>query len=141
MQLDDGRVLTSFISSLLKSEPLRIFGDGEQTRSFCYIDDLLDGLQLVYSSSLKGTAINIGNDQEISINKLADIFEETCGRDFERVYERRMDHEPMNRCPDLSLIRNTLGYEPKTSIRDGLARMIEFYRRSYGDNGRHPNPE
>ena len=141
MQLDDGRVMTSFISSLLKSEPLRIFGDGEQTRSFCYIDDLLDGLELVFSSSLKGKAINIGNDFEISINELADIFEEICGRNFERIYEKRMDHEPMNRCPDLSLIRNTLGYRPKTSIRDGLTHMIEFYRRFDGSHGSYPDSE
>ena len=141
MQLDDGRVMTSFISSLLKSEPLRIFGDGEQTRSFCYIDDLLDGLELVFSSSLKGKAINIGNDFEISINKLADIFEEICGRSFERIYEKRMDHEPMNRCPDLSLIRNTLGYRPRMNIRDGLIRMVEFYRRFDGSHSSHPNTE
>ena len=127
MQIDDGRVMTSFISSYLRSEPLRINGSGNQTRAFCYIDDLLDGLCALAHSGYRGIAVNLGNPKETSVLELAELFEEICGRKFDRVHEPAMEHEPVNRCPDISFAKKNLDFSPKIDLRTGIERTIRYF--------------
>lgn len=129
MQEDDGRVVSNFIIQALKNEPLTIYGDGKQTRSFCYVDDLVDGLCLfMFGDSLKGEVINIGNPNEKTILEFATIVKELTQTKSEIVYEQLPGDDPKKRKPDITKAKNLLHWEPKISLEEGLQRTIEYFK-------------
>ena len=133
MRLDDGRVVPNLIQQALRSEPLTIYGDGLQTRSFCFVDDLVDG---VYRLLLSGEhlPINIGTPTETSIIEFAGMINHlignTVGVDYQP--ENRLGDDPQMRCPDISRARTLLGWEPKVSLEAGLLRTIAYFKEKLG---------
>ncbi len=126
MQPDDGRVVSNFIVQALGSADITIYGTGEQTRSFCYVDDTVDGLVRLMTSGQTGP-INIGNPVEMTMRELADVVVELTGSRSRIVYRPLPADDPRQRRPDISLARAALGWEPKTDLRDGLARTIAYF--------------
>ncbi len=124
----DGRVVSNFIYQALRGDPMTIYGDGRQTRSFCYVDDEVDGLLRLLHSDLAGRPCNIGNPNDFTILELAEVVAELTGRDLEVVAEDKPIDDPNQRKPDISLAREHLGWAPTTELRDGLMAMIEWYR-------------
>ncbi len=127
MSLQDGRVVTSFTESYLNGTPLCINGDGNQTRSFCYVDDLIGGLVSYMESGISGEAINLGNDSEISINTLSEIFMEVVGKELSVKYNSFVENEPYVRCPDLTKAKALLNYNYTVSLRDGLKNTLFYF--------------
>jgi UDP-glucuronate decarboxylase len=128
MHPQDGRVVSNFIVSALTGEPLTIYGDGSQTRSFCYVDDLVRGMQLLMSSPVDVTGpINIGNPGEFTIRELAEqVLALVPGSRIE--FRPLPQDDPMRRQPDISLARRVLGWEPAVTLAEGLPRTIEYFR-------------
>lgn len=131
MRLKDGRVVTSFIESYLKNEPLHINGNGKQTRSFCYIDDLLNGLVAYMNSSIVGEAINLGNDTEIDINTLASIFIDISNDNMKIEYGPSVDNEPRERRPDLKKAKELLRYNYNVPVKKGLQMTLKYFKDRY----------
>ena len=127
MHINDGRVVSNFIVAALKEEPLEIFGDGEQTRSFCYVSDLIDViLKMMNKDDLIGP-VNIGNPGEFTIRELAEkILKLTGSRSKIQVRQERSD-DPVRRRPDISLAREKLGWEPSVELEEGLGKTIEYF--------------
>jgi dTDP-glucose 4,6-dehydratase len=123
----DGRAVSNFIAQALSGEALTIYGDGSQTRSFCYVDDLIDGILLLMD---KGDAepVNVGNPDERSIIEIARLVLELTGADVGIEHRPLPEDDPKVRCPDISLAREKLGWEPKISLREGLERTIAWFR-------------
>jgi UDP-glucuronate decarboxylase len=129
MRPDDGRVVSNFIVSALKGEPLTVFGDGSQTRSFCFVDDLVDGLLKLMCTPHEVTGpINIGNPNEFTMNELAGLVTEIVGSTAGVEYRPLPTDDPTQRQPDISLARATLGWQPTVELRDGLAATVEYFR-------------
>ncbi len=129
MQPNDGRVIPNFCMSALRGEALTIYGDGSQTRSFCYVDDLIDGIfQLATLPDLSGRIVNIGNPGEFTIRELASIVAELAGTALNVVDRPLPPDDPTRRRPDITLARALLGWEPKVVLRDGLARTLDYFR-------------
>ena len=129
MHINDGRVVSNFIVAALKEEPLEIFGDGEQTRSFCYVSDLIDViLKMMYKDDFIGP-VNIGNPGEFTIRELAEkILKLTGSRSKIQVRQERSD-DPVRRRPDISLAREKLGWEPSVDLEEGLGKTIEYFEK------------
>ena len=129
MHINDGRVVSNFIVAALKEEPLEIFGDGEQTRSFCYVSDLIDViLKMMNKEDLIGP-INIGNPGEFTIRELAEkILKLTGSRSKIQVRQERSD-DPVRRRPDISLAREKLSWEPSIDLEEGLGKTIEYFEK------------
>ena len=129
MHINDGRVVSNFIVAALKEEPLEIFGDGEQTRSFCYVSDLIDViLKMMNKDDLIGP-INIGNPGEFTIRELAEkILKLTGSRSKIQVRQERSD-DPVRRRPDISLAREKLDWEPSIDLEEGLGKTIEYFEK------------
>ena len=129
MHINDGRVVSNFIVAALKEEPLEIFGDGEQTRSFCYVSDLIDViLKMMNKDNLIGP-VNIGNPGEFAIRELAEkILKLTGSRSKIQVRQERSD-DPVRRRPDISLAREKLGWEPSVDLEEGLGKTIEYFEK------------
>ena len=129
MDINDGRVVSNFIVAALKEEPLEIYGDGEQTRSFCYVSDLIDViLKMVNKDDLIGP-VNIGNPGEFTIRELAEkILKLTGSRSKIQVRQERSD-DPVRRRPDISLAREKLGWEPSVGLEEGLGKTIEYFEK------------
>ena len=129
MHINDGRVVSNFIVAALKEEPLEIFGDGEQTRSFCYVSDLIDViLKMMNKDDLIGP-VNIGNPGEFTIRELAEkILKLTGSRSKIQVRQERSD-DPVRRRPDISLAREQLGWEPFVDLEEGLGKTIEYFEK------------
>ena len=128
MDPDDGRVVSNFTMQALRGEPLTIYGEGQQTRSFCYVDDLLEGIVRLVEHPTEHGPINIGNDGEFTMIELATLVREMVGGDVSIVHRPLPVDDPRQRRPDLGLARARLGYEPKVELRTGLARTIEYFR-------------
>lgn len=125
---DDGRVVPAFIKHALTGKPLTIYGDGSQTRSLCYIDDLIDGLQRAMNCPrTSGRVINLGNPDERTVLELASRIIDLCDSDSEILYKTARPDDPVRRCPDISLAQEILGWEPSTSLDSGLRRTIEYF--------------
>ncbi|HEV8419751.1 MAG TPA: UDP-glucuronic acid decarboxylase family protein [Actinomycetota bacterium] len=122
---DDGRAVPSFIAQALTDMPLTVHGDGSQTRSLCYVDDLVEGLWRLLSSDLPGP-INLGNPEEVTINQLAELIRKLSGSSSEIVHIERPVDDPSVRCPDISLARRALGWEPRVSLEEGLKRTVAW---------------
>lgn len=129
MRIDDGRVVTNFIASILRDEPLTVYGAGSQSRTFCYIDDQVEGLFRLINSSEIGP-INIGGTQEITIRALAEKLIELS--ESESAIENRPlpQDDPKRRCPDLTLAQSLLGWSPETSLEDGLKATLDHFRQT-----------
>ena len=125
MRRDDGRAVPTFIQQALAGEPLTVHGDGSQTRSLCYVEDLIEGLTRLIGSEHEGP-VNIGNPSEITITHLAEAVRDAVGCASPIVYVERPVDDPELRCPDISLARRALSWEPTVSLEDGLARTIAW---------------
>ena len=129
MHINDGRVVSNFIVAALKEEPLEIFGDGEQTRSFCYVSDLIDAILKMMNRDDFIGPVNIGNPGEFTIRELAEkILKLTGSRSKIQVRQERSD-DPVRRRPDISLAREKLGWEPSVDLEEGLGKTIEYFEK------------
>ena len=129
MHINDGRVVSNFIVAALKEEPLEIFGDGEQTRSFCYVSDLIDVILKMMNKDDFIGPVNIGNPGEFTIRELAEkILKLTGSRSKIQVRQERSD-DPVRRRPDISLAREKLGWEPSVELEEGLGKTIEYFEK------------
>ena len=129
MHIDDGRVVSNFIVAALKEEPLEIFGDGEQTRSFCYVSDLIDVILKMMNKDDFIGPVNIGNPGEFTIRELAEkILKLTGSHSKIQVRQERSD-DPVRRRPDISLAREKLGWEPSVDLEEGLGKTIEYFEK------------
>jgi len=127
MRIDDGRVIPTFVRQALTGEDLTVYGDGTQTRSFCYISDLIDGLQHLLQADVQ-TPVNIGNPDERSILELAELIIDLTESDSAITHEPLPPQDPQVRKPDISKARSELGWEPAVSLRNGLQESIEYFR-------------
>ncbi|XZF16676.1 UDP-glucuronic acid decarboxylase family protein [Chitinophagaceae bacterium MMS25-I14] len=127
MRLDDGRALPTFMSQALRGEDVTVFGDGSQTRSFCYVDDLVDGIYRLLLSDYH-MPVNIGNPVEISLKQFAEEVVELCGADVKIVYEPLPQDDPKQRQPNITKAKTLLGWEPKVDRAEGLRRTLEYFK-------------
>jgi dTDP-glucose 4,6-dehydratase len=127
MRLNDGRVLPAFIGQALRGEDLTVFGDGSQTRSFCYVDDLVDGIYKLLFSDCPDP-VNIGNPDEISIADFAEEIIKLTGTDQKVIYKDLPKDDPKQRQPDITIARELLGWEPKVSRSEGLRITYEYFK-------------
>ncbi|MDB5029133.1 MAG: nucleoside-diphosphate-sugar epimerase [Candidatus Eremiobacteraeota bacterium] len=129
MQAGDGRVIPNFCVSALRGEPLTVYGDGSQTRSFCYIDDLVDGIvRLATRPNLRGRVVNVGNPDEYTIRQLAAVTARLAGVELRTEDRPLPPDDPTRRRPDITLARELLGWEPTVPLEMGLARTLDFFR-------------
>jgi dTDP-glucose 4,6-dehydratase len=129
MQKDDGRVVSTFINQALEGEPLTIFGDGSQTRSFCYVDDMVEALiKALFTQGTDGQVINLGNPDERKIDEIATIVKDLVGSESEVIHEPLPEDDPLQRKPDISKAKSLLGWEPEVSLEDGLRKTIAYFR-------------
>ena len=136
MHPDDGRVVSNFIVQALTNRDLSIYGDGSQTRSFCFVDDLIEGVRRLMDSPEQVTGpVNIGNPDEITIRELARTVIDLAGSRSGIAHLPAPEDDPARRCPDISLARETLGWEPKVTLADGLVATIEYFDHLLGRPG------
>jgi dTDP-glucose 4,6-dehydratase len=129
MRANDGRVVSNFLVQALEGKPLTVYGDGSQTRSFCYVADQVRGILALLDSDLTGP-VNIGNPAEFSVAELARLVLEVTGSESDIVYEPLPVDDPRQREPDVTLAREQLGWEPVVPLREGLERTADWFRRS-----------
>lgn len=127
MQLNDGRVVPNFIAQALKNQPLSVYGDGSQTRSFCYISDMVSGFVAAMEKGKMGEVYNIGNLDEFKILDFAKLVKETVKSSSEIVFKPLPQDDPKQRRPDISKAKSELGWEPKVRIEEGLKSTIEYF--------------
>lgn len=127
MRLNDGRVLPAFIGQALRGEDLTVFGDGSQTRSFCFVDDLVEGIFRLLMSDYSGP-VNVGNPDEITIKEFADEILALTGASQKVIYKDLPVDDPTQRQPDISLARKLLNWEPKVSRKEGLKRTLSYFK-------------
>jgi UDP-glucuronate decarboxylase len=131
MQPDDGRVVSSFIVQALRGEPITVFGDGEQTRSFCYVDDLAEAiLRLMLTEDGFTGPVNLGNPSEFTIRELAERVLQLTGSRSRLVFKPLPQDDPRQRQPDITLAKSILSWEPKIGLEDGLKETIAFFKRT-----------
>jgi nucleoside-diphosphate-sugar epimerase len=131
MQKDDGRAVSAFVNQALDGVPITIFGDGNQTRSFCYVDDLIEGImKAMFTQGTKGEVINLGNPDERKISEIATMIKAMAGSTKEIVHEELPADDPIQRKPDITKAKNLLQWEPKVSFEEGLKKTIEYFRNS-----------
>jgi nucleoside-diphosphate-sugar epimerase len=131
MRPDDGRAVSNFLVQALRGEPITIFGDGSQSRSFTYVDDEIRGFLALLDSD-QNSPINIGNDNEFTIAELAELIIEVTGSSSELVYLPLPVDDPTQRKPDLTKARTLLGWEPTVQLREGLERTAEYFASRLG---------
>ena len=127
----DGRVVSNFLAQAIRGAPLTVYGDGKQTRSFCYVSDEVRGLLALLDSEHIGP-MNIGNPNEFTMLDLAELVLEVTGANVDVVFEPLPADDPKQRRPDISLARDVLGWEPTVDLREGLTRTHDWYRRHGG---------
>ncbi len=134
MQVDDGRVVSNFIVQALRGEPLTIYGDGSQTRSFCYVDDLIDGfMRLMLHPQELDAPLNLGNPEEFTILELAELVRDLTGSRAPPVFRPLPSDDPLQRCPDIERAEAQLGWRPRVHLREGLERTIAYFDRVLAD--------
>ncbi|MFI1196942.1 NAD-dependent epimerase/dehydratase family protein [Micromonospora sp. NPDC020750] len=131
MRPDDGRAIPTFISQALRGEPITVHGTGNQTRSICYVEDLVRGILLLLDSTETGP-VNCGTEHELTMRQLAELIVSLSGSESQVTYVTRASDDPEMRRPDLTLARELLGYEPSVAPEDGLRRTIEHFRERLG---------
>ncbi len=127
MRADDGRVISNFIVQALREKRLTIYGDGNQTRSFCYVDDLINGMILLMNSNYQ-KPVNVGNPNEFSINDLGNLIREIINPNLEFEYKKLPMDDPQQRKPSIELASKLLNWEPKVEIKEGLNKTIEWFK-------------
>jgi UDP-glucuronate decarboxylase len=138
MHPSDGRVVSNFIVQALGNEPITLYGRGEQTRSFCYVDDLVDGLVRLMGTPNDFTGpVNLGNPGEFTIRQLAELIVEQTGSQSELVYRPLPQDDPQQRQPDIALARAQLGWEPRVALDDGLRPTIDYFAARLGRDPVH----
>jgi nucleoside-diphosphate-sugar epimerase len=129
MQVNDGRVVSNFINQAIKNEAITIYGDGTQTRSFCYITDLVTGIfKAMFTEGTKGEVFNLGNPEEYSMNDLAKKIKEMTGSSSEIIRKNLPPDDPKQRRPDISKAERVLNWKPVVSVDEGLQKTIEYYQ-------------
>jgi dTDP-glucose 4,6-dehydratase len=131
MRINDGRAVPTFIAQALRNEDVTIFGSGSQTRSFCYITDLVDGILRLMASS-ENDPVNIGNPHEMSIEEMANLIIKMTGSSSQVVFKPLPTDDPKVRRPDITRARSILGWEPKVSLEQGLTSTIDYFRKKMG---------
>ena len=126
MRINDGRAVPTFINQAIRGQPITVFGDGSQTRSFCYVSDMVDGLRRLLDSGI-GDPVNLGNPAEMTILELARAVVEMTGSDSEIVFEGLPEDDPQVRQPDIAVAKKKLGWKPKVSLAEGLRKTIEYF--------------
>lgn len=126
MQIKDGRVVPNFIDQILNNQPLTVFGDGKQTRSFCYVDDLVDGITRLLLSKISGP-VNIGNPREFTILGFAELIRKKYNPKAKIIYHPLPQDDPKQRKPDITLARKALGWEPKVDFEEGIGRTMDWF--------------
>ena len=128
MRLNDGRVVPALCAQALRGEKLTVHGDGTQTRSFCYVDDLVDGIYRL-GQSQETMPTNVGNPNEFSLNEFARVVQKVSGKNVEIQYLPARPDDPRRRCPDISKAKRVLGWEPKVQLEEGLRRTLEAFKK------------
>jgi UDP-glucuronate decarboxylase len=135
MRPDDGRVVSNFIVQALRGDPITIYGDGTQTRSFCYVDDLIDGILAMMETDGDVTGpVNLGNPTEFSMLELAELIISETGSKSKLEFRPLPQDDPRQRKPDISLAKSTLGWEPKTPLREGIIRTCAYFEKVLAAN-------
>jgi dTDP-glucose 4,6-dehydratase len=138
MRIDDGRVFPNFITQALRGEPLTVYGDGSQTRSFCYVDDLIEGVMRVMAwtppegADELARVFNLGNPEEVTILELAHLVKEVTGSRSPIVFRPLPKDDPKQRRPDITKAKNFLGWQPRTSLREAVERTLPYFRQVLG---------
>ncbi|SKA84636.1 UDP-glucuronate decarboxylase [Paucidesulfovibrio gracilis DSM 16080] len=129
MAVDDGRVVSNFIMQALRGQPITIYGDGSQTRSFCYVEDMVEGLQCFMNlKSDNPGPMNLGNPVESTIREIAETVLRLTGSGSHIEHRPLPENDPVQRCPDIGRARQHLGWEPRVTLEEGLSRTIEYFR-------------
>ncbi len=129
MKKDDGRVIPNFITQALRNKPITVYGDGTQTRSFCYVEDLVEGImRLMFKDKISGELVNLGNPMEITILKLAKLVKDVAGSKSKLVFKPLPKDDPIRRRPDITKARKILGWEPRVPLVEGLPKTIDAFR-------------
>lgn len=129
MKKDDGRAVSNFINQVLERKPLTVYGDGSQTRSFCYVGDMVDGLlKAMFAKGTAGEIFNLGNPDEYRIIDLAKKIKRLAGSKSKIVFRPLPKDDPKKRCPDISKAKRILGWQPRISVDEGFKKTIEYYR-------------
>jgi dTDP-glucose 4,6-dehydratase len=127
MRLNDGRALPNFVYQALTGRPITVYGDGRQTRSFCYVSDLIEGIYRLMNSD-EHEPVNIGNPQEITILEFAERIRQLLGSEVPIIFKPLPQDDPKQRCPDISKAKRLLGWQPKVDLEEGLRLTLEFFR-------------
>lgn len=127
MAKDDGRVVSNFITQALKGEDITVYGDGKQTRSFCYVSDLIRGIVKMMNQDYIGP-VNLGNPNEFTVLELAEKVIKLTGSESKIIFKELPEDDPMQRRPDISLAKEKLGWEPKIELEEGLKKTIEYFK-------------
>ena len=128
MSANDGRVVSNFITQALHSDRITVYGDGSQTRSFCYVSDLLEGMTRMMDSEDFTGPVNLGNPQEIRVGELAEIIREMTGTDVQITYQDLPEDDPTRRRPDITLAKEKLNWQPQVDLRTGLSETIRYFQ-------------
>ncbi|MFC1748558.1 NAD-dependent epimerase/dehydratase family protein [Pseudomonadota bacterium] len=135
MNPKDGRVFPNFITQALANEPITVYGDGSQTRSFCYVSDLVAGIiEVMNQKKAEGKVYNIGNPKEETIIDMANLVKELVGSSSEIVFEDLPEDDPTRRKPDIGKIESEIGWKPKVELKDGLQKTIEYFSKTTDQN-------
>jgi dTDP-glucose 4,6-dehydratase len=127
MRLNDGRALPNFVHQALTGQPITVYGDGRQTRSFCYVSDLIEGIYRLMNSD-EHEPVNIGNPQEITILEFAERIRKLLGSEVPIIFKPLPQDDPKQRCPDISKAKRLLGWQPRVNLDEGLRLTLEFFR-------------
>jgi len=131
MRPDDGRVVPNFLTQAIRDDPLTVYGDGSQTRCFCYVDDMITGLvSLMETDGLAGEVVNLGSDDEMSIHELAELVVESCNTDSDIAYRELPEDDPSRRKPDLTKARELLDWETETPVREGIPPTAAYFQKA-----------
>lgn len=129
MDKNDGRVIVNFVNQCLEGKPLTVYGKGQQTRSFCYVDDTVEGIiAAMFYPKTKGEVFNIGNPEEHTILEIAQIIKKMIRCQSEIIFEPLPEDDPTNRCPDIKKAKSILKWQPKVSLKDGLTKTIDYFK-------------
>jgi len=139
MRPRDGRVVSNFIVQALCNEPLTLYGDGNQTRSFCYVDDEIEGIYRLFMTG-DSQPTNIGNPDEYTVRQLADVVLDVTGSHSPVEHRPLPEDDPKVRRPDITRARSMLGWEPRVALREGVSRTVEYFRGAMGTDRMRPRP-